>query len=221
MPSGLRITHHSLWCDLLIYLSQGLVLGFSAAAQPGPLQAYLLSQTIRHGWQRTLSAAFAPLISDGPIVLLVLLVLTRTPDWFLNLMRLLGGLFLLYLAWGAYQAFAQAVEVTAVSDTAVTQQSIFKAALMNVLSPNPYIFWGTIGGPILISAWRESVSGAVAFLLGFYGTLIGGFMAFIALFAVAKSLDPRLSRVLSGVSALALALFGLYQLWFGLRGFWG
>ncbi len=55
-------------------------------------------------------------------------------------------------------------------------------------------------------------------MVGFYGTLIGGFMGFIALFAIAKNLDPRLSRLLSGVSALALLLFGLYQLWSGARG---
>lgn len=205
---------------MLIYLSQGLVLGFSAAAQPGPFQAYLLSQTIQNGWRRTLSAAFAPLISDGPIILLVLLILTRTPDWFLNLMRLLGGLFLLYLAWGAYRTFRKAEELVAAPATAVSQ-SVFKAALMNALSPNPYIFWGTIGGPILIAAWRQSPAWGVSYLVGFYGTLIGGFMAFIALFAVAKSLDPRLSRILSAVSALALLLFGLYQLWSGARGFVG
>ncbi|MBK8985597.1 MAG: LysE family transporter [Chloroflexi bacterium] len=203
-----------------VYLSQGLVLGFSAAAQPGPFQAYLLSQTMRNGWRRTLSAAFAPLISDGPIILLVLLVLTRTPDWFLNGMRLLGGLFLLYLAWGAFQAFQAGQGVAVTGDTAVSH-SVFKAALMNALSPNPYIFWGTIGGPILITAWRQSPAWGASFLLGFYGTLIGGFIAFIALFAVTKRLDDRLSRVLSGVSALALLLFGLYQLWSGAFGLVG
>ena len=205
---------------MLIYLSQGLVLGFSAAAQPGPFQAYLLGQTIRNGWQRTLSAAFAPLISDGPIIFLILLVLTRTPDWFLDLMRVLGGLFLLYLAWGAYQTFRRAEGLVMGEETAVSQ-SIFKAALMNALSPNPYIFWGTIGGPILIAAWRQSPAWGMSYLVGFYGALIGGFMGFVALFAVAKSLDPRLSRVLSGVSALALLLFGLYQLRSGLCGFAG
>ncbi len=204
---------------LLVYLMQGLVLGFSAAAQPGPFQAYLLSQTIRQGWRRTLSAAFAPLISDGPIILLVLLVLTRTPDWFLDLMRVLGGLFLLYLAWGAYQAFRQAEELVVAEGETAVSPNVFKAALMNALSPNPYIFWGTIGGPILITAWRQAPALGVSFLAGFYGTLIGGFMAFIALFAIAKNLDPRLGRVLSAVSALALLLFGLYQLWSGLRGF--
>ena len=83
---------------MLVYLTQGLLLGGMAAAQPGPFQAYLLSQTLKNGWRRTMWAAFAPLLSDGPIVILVVLILTQTPDWFLTLLRVAGGGFLLYLA---------------------------------------------------------------------------------------------------------------------------
>jgi threonine/homoserine/homoserine lactone efflux protein len=205
---------------MFAYLTRGLVLGFSAAAQPGPLQAYLLSQTIANGWRRTLLATFAPLLSDGPIILLVLLVLTRTPDWFLNGMQVLGGLFLLYLAWGAYRSYKNTVAFETPSAN-TTNQSIVKAALMNGLSPNPYIFWGTIGGPLFIAGWRQSPTHGLSFMAGFYVMLIGGFMAFVALFAIAKNLDPRVSRLLSLASALALLLFGLYQLWLGIGSFMG
>jgi threonine/homoserine/homoserine lactone efflux protein len=200
---------------LLVYLSQGLILGGTAAAQPGPLLAYLLSQTIRNGWRRTLPAAFAPLISDIPIVLLVLLVLTRTPDWSLYLLRIVGGLFLLYLAYGAYKSYKTAVTATPQA-LQTTHQGMLNAALMNLLSPNPYIFWATIAGPIFIAGWRQSPDNGVGFVLGFYLALIGGFMAFIALFALTKRLDARVSRLLNGISALALLLFALYQLWLGM-----
>jgi threonine/homoserine/homoserine lactone efflux protein len=198
-----------------IYFLQGLVLGGTAAAQPGPFQAYLLAQTMQNGWRRTLGAAFAPLISDGPIIVLVLLVLTQTPAWLLTGLQLVGGVFLIYLAWGAFRAFRQA---DVVSDTAVapTQRTnIFYAALMNALSPGPYIFWATVTGPILLAGWRQSAGHSASFLLGFYGTLIGGFMLFIALFAVARRLDPQVTRWLTAVSAIALLLFALYQLWQG------
>jgi threonine/homoserine/homoserine lactone efflux protein len=200
---------------LLIYLSQGLVLGGTAAAQPGPLQAYLLSQTMKNGWRRTLPAAFAPLISDIPIVFLVLLVLTRTPDWSLQLLRIVGGIFLLYLAYGAYKSYRTAV-TAAPPPLESTQQGMLKAALMNFLSPNPYIFWATIAGPILIAGWKQSPSSGLSFVLGFYLTLVGGFAAFITLFALTKRMDARVSRLLSGLSALALLFFALYQLWQGL-----
>jgi len=205
---------------MVAYLTRGLILGFSAAAQPGPFQAYLLSQTITNGWRRTLLAAFAPLLSDGPIIILVLLVLTRMPDWFLSGMQVLGGLFLLFLAWGAYRSYKNTASLNAPTD-ASTNQSIIKAALMNGLSPNPYIFWGTIGGPLLIAGWRQSPTHGLSFMVGFYVMLIGGFVGFIALFAIAKNLDPRLSRILSVSSALVLLIFGFYQLWLGIGRFVG
>ena len=204
---------------MLVYLLQGLVLGATAATQPGPLQAFLLSQTLKNGWRRTLPAAFAPLISDGPIVLLVLFILTQTPVWFLQILQIIGGLFLLYLAYGAFYAYKTAVSLNPTpSDTG--QQNLFKAALMNFLSPNPYIFWATIAGPIFINGWREAPIDGISFVLGFYVAIIGGFMAFIGLFALTSKLDPRISRLLSLISAIALLLFGLYQLSKGLSFLW-
>jgi len=201
---------------VLSFLTQGLLLGGMAAVQPGPFQAYLLSQTLKNGWRRTVWAAFAPLLSDGPIVVLVLLILTQTPDWFLTMMRVAGGFFLIYLAWGAYQAYKTAD--LSLTPAASGKQNIWEAALMNALSPNPYIFWATVAGPILIKGWRQSPPFGISFIVGFYGTLIGGFVAFVALFAIARRLDTRLNRILSGVSAIALLAFGVYQLLIGIQG---
>ncbi len=200
---------------MLLFLTQGLILGGMAAAQPGPFQAYLLSQTLKNGWRRTMWAAFAPLLSDGPIVVLMVLILTQTPIWFLAFLRIAGGIFLVYLAWGAYQAFKTAVFSQPSPDK--SKQTILEAALMNALSPNPYIFWATVAGPILIQGWRASPSFGISFIVGFYGTLIGGFLAFVALFAVARRLDTRVNRILSGVSAMALLGFGIYQLLIGIQ----
>lgn len=66
---------------MLAFLFQGITLGFSAGVSPGPFQAYLFSQTLKNGGRRTLPAVLAPLLSDGPIILLVL---TQTPAWFLR-----------------------------------------------------------------------------------------------------------------------------------------
>lgn len=204
---------------MLPYLLQGLALGGAAAIQPGPFQAYLLGQTLRNGWLRTLPAALAPLLSDGPIIALVVFILTQTPAWFLIGLRLVGGLFLLYLAWGAYRGMRETA-VASISPTTATQQSMVKAALMNALSPNPYIFWATIAGPIFIEGWRSTAAAGIGFLLGFYGALIGGFAGFVTLFALTRRLDQRVNRVLSGVSTVALLLFGLYQLWLGGTAVW-
>jgi threonine/homoserine/homoserine lactone efflux protein len=83
----------------------GATFGLSAAAQPGPFQAYLVSSTMVHGWRRTLPTVFAPVLSDIPIVAVVLVVLTRIGAGWLDGLRVSGGLFLLYLASKAWRAF--------------------------------------------------------------------------------------------------------------------
>jgi threonine/homoserine/homoserine lactone efflux protein len=199
------------------YFLQGFILGFPAAATPGPLQAYFLSQTMRSGWKKTLPSALAPLISDGPIIFLVLFVLTRTPDYFLRGLRVAGGLFILYLAYSAFvQLRRRPTSQPEVSDA--SHKGLLRAAFTNLLNPNPYIFWGVVAGPILIAAWRESSVFGLGFMIGFYGTMISSFGLLIVFFGLAGRLSLRMTYLLSGLSAIALLLFGLYQLWTGIVG---
>src|SRR5919108_3134723 len=88
-----------------LYILQGIGYGLAAAAQPGPFQTYLISQTLLKGWKRTLPAAFAPLLSDGPIIALCLLVLSQIPLWLQRFLYIAGGLFVLYLSYSAYKSW--------------------------------------------------------------------------------------------------------------------
>lgn len=199
------------------YLIQGLGYGFSAAVQPGPFQAFLLSRTIARGWRRALPAALAPLVSDGPIILLSLLVLSRIPVWFQRGLCLAGGVFLLYLSWTALRTWQSSREEK-LDAAPKGRQSVLEAALMNALSPWPYLYWSLVTGPVLLRGWREGPALGIGFLVSFYGTLVLCLAGTILVFGTVRRLGPRFSRTLLGVSALALGGFGCYQLWVGFRG---
>ncbi len=197
-----------------LYLLQGIGYGLAAASQPGPFQTYLISQTLTRGWKRTLPAALAPLVSDGPIILICVLVLSQVPAWLERILYIAGGLFILYLAYGTYNSWKNFDSRLPSVETG-TQQSILKAALMNALSPGPYIFWTLVTGPILLKGWRETPVNGIGFLIGFYVTLISSLAALILIFGTAAKLGPKFNRMLLGISAIALTCFGLYQLWLG------
>lgn len=199
----------------MLYFLQGLTLGFSAAVSPGPFWAYLLSQTLKLGARRSLPLALVPLLSDGPIVAAVLIALSQLPAAFLRALQIAGGGFLLYLAWGAWRAARQAAEVRAAVLSA-PRLNLIQGVLMNLLNPNPWIFWAVIGGPLVLEAWALSAGGALSFFAGFYLTLITGTAGFILLFAAAHRLDPRLVRGLNLAAAAALLIFGLIQIGRGL-----
>lgn len=198
------------------YILQGIGYGLAAAAQPGPFQTYLISQTLLKGWRQTLPAALAPLVSDGPIIALCLLVLSQVPPWLQRFLYIAGGLFLLYLAYGAYKNWKNLDPRIPTVETGA-QQSILKAALINTLNPNPYIFWSLVTGPILVTGWRETPVYGIGFITGFYLTLILGFSMLIIVFGSARQLGPRVNRALLGISAIALFCFGLIQLWLGIK----
>ena len=194
-----------------LYIFQGMGFGFAAAAQPGPFQTYLISQSLAKGWRKAIPAALAPLISDGPIITLCLFVLSQIPAWLQRFLYIAGGLFILYLAYGMYTAWRSFVADIPVNDSE-TVQSVWKAALMNILNPSPYIYWSLVTGPILMRGWREAQVYGVGFLAGFYVTLITGLAIIILVFGIARELGPKMNRTLLAVSAIALFFFGLYQL---------
>lgn len=195
----------------------GATLAFAAAVQPGPFQAYLVSQTMRAGWKRTLPAALAPILTDGPIILLVLVVLRQIPPRFAPLMQLVGGTFLLFLAGSALRAWLHFREVKPESAPS-GQRTLFDAAIVNLLNPNPYLTWSLVLGPLLLNAWRVSPPRGIALVAGFYLTLTITTAVLITFLAGAKSFGPRVSRTLVGLSAIGLAAFGVWQLWAGFSG---
>ena len=198
-----------------LYMLQGIGYGFAAAAQPGPFQTYLISQTLIKGWKRSLPAAFAPLLSDGPIIALSLLILSQLPPWFQRFLYMAGGLFVLYLSYGAYKSWKNFHPNLPYIETE-TRQSFLQAALINALNPNPYIFWSLVTGPILVNGWRETPLYGVAFITTFYVTMILGFSTLIIIFGSARQLGSRVNHMLLGISAAASFCFGLYQIGLGI-----
>jgi threonine/homoserine/homoserine lactone efflux protein len=87
---------------------------------------------------------------------------------------------------------------------------------MNALSPGPYLFWSLVIGPLIVTTWRENSADALAIVLGFYCAMIGLNFGVVLLFGQAARFGNRVRKAMLGLSVLALAGFGLYQLWQGI-----
>ena len=84
------------------YIAVGSGFAFAAIAQPGPLQAFLLSKVASSGWKKTLPASLAPLISDGPIAFISIVILEQVAHGFENFLKAGGGCVFLYFAITAF-----------------------------------------------------------------------------------------------------------------------
>lgn len=201
---------------MLEYLGIGGGLAFAAAVQPGPLQAYLFARVTAIGWRRTLPAAFAPLLTDGPIALVALVVLGQLSSAVQGGLRIAGAVLLGALAWRAVRQWRQGSPGPQARADG-NPRTFLEAALVNALNPNPYLGWALVLGPVVLAAWREEPSFAVAVIVSFYATMVIVSALLIVAFGSARLLGPKLQRGLVLVSGLVLAGIAVYQLVAGLQ----
>lgn len=202
----------------LFLVGRGLTLGVSAAALPGPLQGYIINTALKHGWRRTLYVIVCPLIVDIPIIFAVLLALqtmeTVVPR-VVDGVRIVGGLFVLYLALGVYRDFQAGVGLTDTAEQGPAAQetrlgTFTRGLLLNALSPGPYLFWTTVNGPLLLSGLERAPIYGVSFLLAFYGTFLSLYIALAMAMDRVRALDDRLTRGLLLVVMVLMAFVGVW-----------
>ncbi len=186
----------------------GLVLGLSAGFSPGPLSILLISQTLKYGTREGIKVSFAPLFSDAPIIVLTMVVLTQIAgsQTFLGGLSIVGGMFLLYLAYESFRTGG--IELAGQMDA---PQSLTKGVVVNLLNPNPYVFWLTVGAPTVVKAWAETPFAAVAFVASFYSCLVGS--KFLLAVLVGKSRNWFMGKpyvyLMRGLGVLLVGVAGM------------
>jgi threonine/homoserine/homoserine lactone efflux protein len=158
-----------------------------------------------------LPAAFAPLLSDGPVALLVLLVLNQVPDVLSQVLRVAGGLLLLYLAWAGYRQWQRPAAPDSGPGRS-TPRTLIQAVGVNLLNPNPYLGWSLVLGPAFLNTLRQGPWEAAALIIAFYATMVVVLAGTIFLFGATRFLGPHGRKGLVLVSAGLLAVLGVYQL---------
>jgi threonine/homoserine/homoserine lactone efflux protein len=199
------------------YFVLGATLAFAAAVQPGPYQTFLLAETLARGWRRTMPACVGPVLSDLPIATLAILVLSRMPAGAVRFLHLAGAIYLFYLAWGSFRTW-QAFDPTHEPAGGRPGGTLLKAVTVNFLNPNPWLGWTLIMGPLFLEGWREAPPQGIALVAGFYGVMTLTLAGTITLFSFARHLGPKVNKVALGFSVVALAGFGVFQLWLGMTG---
>ena len=154
----------------ITYLTMGAVFGLTAGISPGPLLTLVISETLRHNKTEGVKIAVAPLITDIPIVLLTIFILSKmaSSDIILGVISILGGIFIAYLGYESIKSKGIEIDIQNLK-----LKSIRKGIIVNILSPHPYIFWLMVGAPITIKAYQASPVAAFAFIIAFYVLLVG------------------------------------------------
>ncbi len=192
---------------MIALIGAAMVLGLSAGFSPGPLLTLVIAQTIRFGTREGIKVSIAPLVTDAPIICISVLLVSQLAriNTILGLISLAGGLFVLYLAWETFNAKPPSAEI----DSGQVR-SLGRGIAVNALSPHPYIFWITVGAPMIIKAHKQNTVAALLFIISFLVCLIGAKIIVSCLVGRTKTIfTGKAYRYIMGFLGLALFVFAI------------
>lgn len=101
-----------------------------------------------------------PRITDAVNTGLTFSVLFQLPSFIFPLLGIVGGWYVVFLAWETLRA-ARSVSLPTsrqaenAENTQNAWSSLYKGLMVNMLNPHPYLFWLTVGGPLIRGSLRN------------------------------------------------------------------
>ena len=169
---------------MIHYLTIGTVLGLSAGFAPGPLLTLVISETLQHDVKAGIKVALAPIVTDLPIIILTMFVLSKLSNFhnILGIISLTGGCVILFMGYESLRTKGVEMNLQEIRIKPLT-----KGVLANFLSPHPYLFWFSVGAPTMTKAISQDISAPFAFIISFYIFLVGSKIALAIITGKSKS----------------------------------
>ncbi len=191
--------------------AQSLWIGLSIAAPVGPIGLLVIQRTLRHGVAVGLAtglgaaaadAAYGALGAYGVSALIGLLQQLRVP------LALLGGAFLLWLAWRNWHA-AEPQHIAQITAAPALLPSFAGTCLLTLSNPATILSFIAIFGAMAGQGVPASPGLMVAGVLA--GSALWWLLLCAAVGRLRSRFDARAQRTVGHVSALMLAAFALWQ----------
>src|ERR1700743_3888438 len=147
----------------------GIFFGLANGISAGPTLTMVISQTLQYNFKEGIKIACSPLIYGVIIIPLSLLLFSKLSpiNLYMEIISIVGAIYLSYLG---YQLI-RSPQADIYKNSAAT--SLKKGIFANFVSPYAYLFWFTVGTPLLCQFFTESVVQAILFITFYYLLLIG------------------------------------------------
>lgn len=188
-------------------LTQSFVLGLGIAMPVGPIGVLVIRRSITEGRNYGIASGLGAATADGLYGLIATLGLSLIASLLGGIQfytRLIGGIFLLYLAWQIYNSKpSEKAENT--KSTSSLIGAYISTLLLTFSNPATILFFFGVVSSLKISGYGWAV------VLGFF---LGSALWWITLSTVASSLGSRMNekalRVVNIISSMVIAGFAIY-----------
>ncbi|GAB1261766.1 LysE family transporter [Aurantivibrio plasticivorans] len=193
---------------MLVFMFAAISFGVAAGIKPGPLGVFIIHQTLTRGVRVGFLASLAPFITDGPIIIIALLLSTtlHSLSQLEALLSLLGGL---YLLWIGYKLLMAPSEINPQQSTGAS--SLLTAVKINALNPSPYLFWLTIGSSYI--AMGTALEAGVFIIVALTSLCLTKLSVALAVFRLGNMFNKRLYALFIKIMALPLFIFAVHLLY--------
>jgi threonine/homoserine/homoserine lactone efflux protein len=157
--------------SLLLGMSLGLVAGLI----PGAFSTVVATTALERGMGPGLKVAAIPLVTEIPVMLAAVFVLSRLPVGALRWIGIAGGVLLIVMAWKVFRDVRNHDPLTA--NRRSHGGHFLRVALFGLLAPGAWAFWFFVGAPLLLNRWHVGPAHGLAFLAGFMVCFIGAMLA--------------------------------------------
>ena len=196
------------------YLQAGILLGMHAGFAPGPVSTLIVTESLLHGRRAGMKIAFVPLLTDLPVIALIvplLYYLSFNAGPLIGAFSMVGAVVLCLLG---YESLTVTQDRYKRGDA--PRISLAKAIFANLFNPNMYIYWIGICGPLCATALHYSVGTMLLFLVGFYFSITSVKIGMaLAVGSVRRSLNLRIIVWINRLLGVVMFVFAVGFFWQG------
>jgi threonine/homoserine/homoserine lactone efflux protein len=199
--------------ESLASLGAGVVIGWSLAAPPGPVNAVIASNAVQRSWRAGFLVGAGAMTADA--IFLTLSIVAHQAllgvRSVLPVIAFLGAGVLAYFAWTATRAWSR-MPAAPSEDSRSHASSYAKGLGINLTSPFPILWWLTVG-IVLIDQLGPLV------LVGFFAGLLTWISAFPYVLRMAQQRFAKTYRAVLAFSIACLLAFAAWLVWSGITSF--
>jgi len=213
-----KIVKHLERMHMLMILSEGFIIGLAIAAPVGPIGVLCIQRSLHDGFRIGLMTGLGAALADGVYGCIAVFGLTAISLLLMThqfWIRLIGGLFLLYL--GIKTFFAKPVEREKKKDERSAWHALLTTFFLTLTNPATILSFIAIFAGLGLGTKNHTyveagiLVASITLSSALWWLFLSGFVAFILHHRLSSSVIRGVNR-LSGCIILAFALFALSQI---------
>ena len=184
-----------MWSENLVF---GLILGFTLTIPPGPMNAFIASQTVSGGRAAGILTGLGAMTADmilGAIVYSARSVIDIQE--YIRILYAVGAAVLIFLAYSSLKS------MNVMDSTTEGKRTYYRALILGITNPYQILWWITAG---LAFAYL----GGIILLIGLFAAIAVWIVSFPVLLHAGTRKYPGLRRIISAFSSVAMISFAAY-----------